>query len=383
MRPQDVENHPIQSHSKYIVYILFPIYLERSQSLRSGIARLHQVSPHHNHHLDRDKSSQKTNYHLFKRGISTRNPVFSWADHPSLVTDAVENGWSRFAFTTFVSSSPSLKSARATLFGSCAANEKTNFEIGWEVCEGSADFMQKIRLNPNSKKTVSISVIRAALPLPGPNLGNSSFPQEAYFEITILACNEKNACDEIELGGKEKKGKSEGDKIKLIGEDFNAKNSPDSLNHVASSHSQRRTKIEEVKNEGVSVCVGLTGGGPLGLRNPGSYPGSIGFNSTGSELNSFFDSVKDEWGISDKVIGCGYNPSQKKVFFTVDAQLVHEIHCKTEDFGSPLYPTLAANTEITVLVNLGQSPLSLLRESTKNAESMLFRTIGNFSYLRL
>ncbi|KAK6160663.1 hypothetical protein DH2020_004044 [Rehmannia glutinosa] len=265
-----------------------------------------------------------------------------------------------FCFTTFVSSSPSLKSARATLFGSCAANEKTNFEIGWEVCEGSADFMQKIRLNPNSKKTVSISVIRAALPLPGPNLGNSSFPQEAYFEITILACNEKNACDEIELGGKEKKGKSEGDKIKLIGEDFNAKNSPDSLNHVASSHSQRRTKIEEVKNEGVSVCVGLTGGGPLGLRNPGSYPGSIGFNSTGSVFldgtKLVFDSVKDEWGISDKVIGCGYNPSQKKVFFTVDAQLVHEIHCKTEDFGSPLYPTLAANTEITVLVNLGQSP---------------------------
>lgn len=35
---------------------------------------------------------------------------------------------------------------------------------------------------------------------------------------------------------------------------------------------------------------------------------------------------------------------------------MHEIHCKTEDFGCPMYPTLAANTDVTVLVNLGQSP---------------------------
>ncbi|KAI3465324.1 hypothetical protein Pfo_021987 [Paulownia fortunei] len=345
---------------------------ERGQSLQNGIARLHQVSPHH-HHLDRD-GSKKTNYHLFRRGVSTRKPAFSWADHPSLVTDAVENGWSRFAFTTFMSSSPSVKSARA-LLGVCAAGDpgnQTNVEIGWEVCEGSADFMQKIRLNPSLKKIITsagssmgaVSVIRAALPLPGPNLGNSSFPQEAYFEITVLSCNE-NAYDH--LAAKEKKGKSEGDKIKLIGEDFNAKNSPDSLAHVSSSHSQRRTKIEELKlgkqdgkNEAVSLSVGLTGGGPLPLRIPGSYPGSVGFNSSGSVYldgtKLVFESEKDEWGRLDKVIGCGYNPSQKKVFFTVDAQLVHEIHCKTEEFGSPLYPTLAANTDIMVLVNLGQSP---------------------------
>ncbi|PIN09888.1 hypothetical protein CDL12_17530 [Handroanthus impetiginosus] len=69
-----------------------------------------------------------------------------------------------------------------------------------------------------------------------------------------------------------------------------------------------------------------------------------------------FESEKVEWGISDKVIGCGYNPSQKKVFFTVDSQLAHEIHCTTEEFGSPLYPILAANRDLTVLVNLGQSP---------------------------
>lgn len=243
-------------------------------NLQSGIARLHQVSPHH-HHLD--GAEKKTNYTLFRRaGAAPLKPAFSWADHPSLVTDAVEHGWSRFAFAAaVVTSSPSVKS----LLGACAAGDHggdRSVEIGWEVCEESADFMQKIRLNPAS--STSIAVIRAALPLPGPNLGNSSFPQEAYFEVTILACSE-NLRDQI--GGRERKGRSEGDdKIKLIEEDFNAKNSPDSLNH-----SQRRSKVEEgiiAKNEGVLVCVGLTGVNPLPFRLPGTFPASIGFNSTAS-----------------------------------------------------------------------------------------------------
>lgn len=54
------------------------------------------------------------------------------------------------------------------------------------------------------------------------------------------------------------------------------------------------------------------------------------------------------------MIGCGYDPLQKRVFFTVDSELVHEIYCKTEEFGTPLYPTLAANSDIMVLVNFGQ-----------------------------
>lgn len=264
-------------------------------TLQSGITRLHQVSPAHN---QLDKGSSKKTNHLFGPGPSNKR-AFSWADHPSLVTDAVENGWSRFAFTTSSSlsssPSPSVKSARSLLgvFTSSGANPETNsIEIGWEVCEGSSDFMQKIRLNPLTKKKKmnaslgsgswmgAACVIRGALPLPGPNLGNSSFPQEAYFEITILSCNE-NALDHQLL---------EGDKIKLIGDA-----SPDCVG--ISSHSERERKVEQqVKlatgkrgdqmNELVSISVGFTvaggGGGALPLRIPGSYQGSIGFNSTGS-----------------------------------------------------------------------------------------------------
>ncbi|KZV54562.1 hypothetical protein F511_01360 [Dorcoceras hygrometricum] len=335
--------------------------LERGQSLRNGISRLHQM----NHDLERD-TSKKTNYYVLRHGVSTKKPTFSWADHPSLITDAVENGWSRFAFTALISS-PSVKSAKS-LLGVCAAGDPVDVEIAWEVCEGSADFMQKIRLNPGLRKNAAsvgssmgaVSVIRTALPLPGPHLGNSSFPQEAYFEITILSCNE-NIHDH--LLDKERKDKSEGEKIKLIGEDFNAKMNSDSLNHVSG-----RNRIEDLKlggkNEVIFLSVGFTGGGTIPLKIPGSYPGSIGFNSSGSVyldgIKLVFDSGKEEWARTGKVIGCGYNPNQKKVFFTCDSQLVHEIHCKTEEFSYPLYPTMAANTDITVVVNLGQSPFKYL-----------------------
>ena len=58
------------------------------------------------------------------------------------------------------------------------------------------------------------------------------------------------------------------------------------------------------------------------------------------------------------MIGCGFDPSQKKVFFTIDSELVHVVQCKSEEFGSPLYPTIGANTEVEVLVNFGQSMFS-------------------------
>ncbi|XP_073032976.1 uncharacterized protein [Primulina eburnea] len=206
---------------------------------------------------------------VLRHGISTENPIFSWADHPSLITDAVENGWSRFAFTTLISS-PSVKSAKS-LLGVCAAGGPIDAEIAWEVCQGSADFMQKIRLNPGLKKIIAsvsssmgvVSVIRTPLPLPGPHLGNSSFPQEAYFEITILSWNE-NIHDH--LVDKERKYKSEGEKIKLIGEDFNAKMNSDSLHHV-----NGRNKIEDMKlggkkdgkNEVIFLSVGFTGGATM------------------------------------------------------------------------------------------------------------------------
>lgn len=250
----------------------------RATNIENGIVRLHQLHPE-------TSSTKRTNYYVFRRGVSSK-PLFSWADNPALVTDAVENGWSRFAFTNYASytASPSVRSARS-LLGVCAAGDQVNemgVEISWEVCQGSADFMQIIRLNSGLKKSNSSisanSVIKTALPFPGPSLGNSAFPREAYFEITILACSENDDHGSVGM-------KSEGEKTKLIQDES------ESIIHVTGiENGYGNSKLDEMKigfredgkNEMVALSLGLSGGGFLPLKLPGSYSGSIGFNSNGS-----------------------------------------------------------------------------------------------------
>ncbi|GAA0147207.1 hypothetical protein LIER_42943 [Lithospermum erythrorhizon] len=384
---------------------------ERSQSLQIGISKLH---------LNENILENKKPIFLVdhQRGISRNKPLFNWSDHPSLVTDAVENGWSRFGFTAHVASSASVRSAGG-LFSSCGVSDQgikvNGVEVRWEICQGSPDFVQIIRLhNHGLKRTINlnndhfggVSVVKTALPLPGPTLAYSSFPQEAYFEITILSPSYYDVGNE-ELIGKLKEDKVEGDKTKLIKDDYNARMSnSESLVHVLKSdnHGYGMKGIDEMKhvgknNEGVVLSVGLARGGNLPMRLPGSHPGSIGFNSNGSV---FLDGIKlvlesktQEWGKPNMVIGCGYNPIKKNVFFTVDSQLVHEVHCKSEAFSTPLYPTLAANSDTTFLVNLGQcifkyAPANLQRTpnpcfvgSLQNSPSLGFDSKELFSMGRL
>lgn len=214
-------------------------------------------------------------------GNASTKPLFNWSDNPSLITDAVENGWSQFAFTDHVSSS-SIRSNRSIL-RSCVNGVNVteehvvdNVDISWEVCNGSADFMQKIRLNSGLKKInkTSTCVVRSALPLPGPELGSSSspFPQEAYFEVTILCYEKENGKRRVNVG--------EDENVMLIEENIDG--------NVRGVNG----KFEELKgrscvkgiDEGVSVMVsvGLTRGGSLPVKFPGSYPGSVGFHSDGS-----------------------------------------------------------------------------------------------------
>ncbi|XP_047320222.1 uncharacterized protein LOC124924198 [Impatiens glandulifera] len=210
-----------------------------------------------------------------------RRDLFNWNDHPSLVSDAVENGWSRFAFSGQYSPS--------SILGPC-----------------NSDLMQKIQLNPGLIKTV--------LPLPGPS---SCFPQEAYFEITILSLVEKE------------------------------------------DEKNNKTLRELLKKNGY-LSVGLSRGGYTPAKFPGSYLGSIGFNSNGSiyldgkKLTS--GSINEQDGLEEgRVIGCGYNPEKKEVFFTSNSELVQKMHIRSEEFGSPLYPIVATDIKVTIMVNLGQT----------------------------
>lgn len=335
------------------------------KNLQIGISKL---TPLNLHNHDLDIRARSNSYYVLKPEVSP-NPRFNWSDHPSLITDAVENGWSRFAFAaSYTSSSPSVRSTRSTLLGSCGAGDRreSDVEITWEICQGSADFLQKIRLNSGLKRPSSChSVIKTGLPLPGPQLGNSCFPLEAYFEITVV----ENDFDYDPFGNRSRRSKVEGEKAKLIQEKLNKKlNYSEWRVHVKNSGNGNgngnNDKVEEMyggKEESDMLTVGLSrgGGSSLPLKVPGSYWGSIGFNSDGSVyldgIKLIFKSEKAEWGKTDKVVGCGYNPSQRKVFFTVDSQLVHVINCKSDEFDTPLYPTLASNIDTTFLVNFGQS----------------------------
>ncbi|CAM8998802.1 unnamed protein product [Rhodiola kirilowii] len=300
-----------------------------------------------------ESSRRRPSLNGFRRGGANK-PLFSWADNPFLTNDAIETGWARFAFTL----SPAVKPT--SILGMCATGELPNgaleTEISWEIGHGSVDFMQKIRLNSgmrrfgsNSNSSGSIlSTIRTALPLPGPPC---AFPQEAYFEIMILSCREEDEVESIKI--------REVERMKLIRE------------NGGSVHTSSDSSIPAMgaRDEGRSdsgggeplVAVGLTVGGLLPMKIPGSYAGSIGFSSNGSLYHVgnklVSESEKGEWGmLTGMVIGCGFVPSQKKVFFTIDSEIVHTISCTTDEFGTPLYPTLAANCDVTLSINNGQSP---------------------------
>lgn len=162
-------------------------------------------------------------------------------------------------------------------------------EIVWEVPAGSSEYMQTIRINPSTTKSPlrvaddsgsSCCCIRMSFPLPGPPLMGTSFPQEAYFEITILYLQPINRA--AHSGKRAKDGSvanGEDDRVKLI-ED----NSVSGDEKKISSPFQEANSVPgEGKHKDFLVSLGLTGeSSPLTKWMPGTYPGSIAFYSNGS-----------------------------------------------------------------------------------------------------
>lgn len=95
-----------------------------------------------------------------------------------------------------------------------------------------------------------------------------------------------------------------------------------------------------------------------------------------TEKKLVFESESAEWAAVNKVIGCGFEPSNNKVFFTVDSQISHVIRCNSEAYSSPLFPFLAANVEAKLLVNLGQAPFKYApANATRTSNPCFFRPL--------
>ncbi|XP_043714621.1 uncharacterized protein LOC122662978 [Telopea speciosissima] len=218
------ENDNEDSNDELIAYLVRKFKNDtrktKVESFRSGIGKVSMT----NESKDRDSFSgfngpniqSRVSFSVFRHGAPP-NSSFNWADHPWLVSEAVEYGWSRFGFA-----------AEASL-GLCPTAD-----ISWEVCAESVDFMQKIRFNPGSKKidmgTLPLGpscVIKSSLPLPGPPFKNGSFPQEGYLEITIVSCPN----DEVDSLHSVKRSPSSGELTKLIPQTSNVSVQSDSLIH--------------------------------------------------------------------------------------------------------------------------------------------------------
>nr|CAD1824933.1 unnamed protein product [Ananas comosus var. bracteatus] len=203
-----------------------------------------------------------------------QQPPFRWDDHPRLVADAAENGWSRFVFTP-------------------AACDWADWPgKTWEVPPGSSEFVQTVRLNPAIRKKKSsddcsgcASSLRMSLPSPGRN----------------------------------------------------CRAPPSRKKPTSRSPSSTSTRSRAYG------CIAGTLDLLFSDREfaAGTYPRSIGFHSDGAVyldgMKLVTESEKSRWASVNRVIGCGFEPSKKKVFFTVDSQLKHAISCNSDAFASPLY----------------------------------------------
>ncbi|KAH9297274.1 hypothetical protein KI387_028956 [Taxus chinensis] len=333
--------------------------------------------------------------------------VFKWNENPSLISEAVEHGWALFGFTkTFGATSPS------NFYGpydSFSHGEGVEPEISWEMGPG-VDYLQKIRLNPglpskeNTNFHVPVQSVQTAFPLPGPPLGALSFPQEAYFEITILAEN----VEHIASLGLSKRFE-EDEEVKLISQSFN---SEDHLQHISSemtpTNSSRKYKVGVAakKSPGSNskgldnhfqlngmdpasipkvISLGLAVGGTALHRLTGCEPGSVGFHSTGLVFLNGMAQLDDEekqhkpastkrvWDAINTVIGCGFDPAKRRVFFTLNGDEVYSLICNSDDFSHPLYPTIAANYDVTLLINFGQSPFEYLLGNDQRVADPCFK----------
>lgn len=245
----------------------------RSNSFQARISKLHQTSLIHQLDTSDIKRRGNINNYSVSRGTATggfpsKPGLFVWTDHPALVTEAVENGWTRFGFAVHASAPLMVGAAspRSALLGLCATNgsEDPCVVITWEVSNGSVDFTQTIKFNQVVNGKNPLMVLRAALPLPGPQLISSPFPQEAYFEITLLHVL-------LRGGGVSDVGNDlasvEGEKTKLF---------------KIAGELQREWEGE---NQEAVLSIGLAIGRSVGVgeaRLPGKFPASIGFQSDGA-----------------------------------------------------------------------------------------------------
>jgi hypothetical protein len=273
--------------------------LNMMYSTASGRVGLRFQQLHHHHHHRVDVR------HRGPGGGAQQGP-FQWTDHPRLVTEAAENGWAQFVFAV---APPRSKSATSSpLWGTCpicdAGTSRDMAEAAaWELPSGSSERMQAVRLNPAAAAAASstkkwlpgsipsplrgdadagnnpsaLCLARMSLPLPGPPLAGAPFPQDAYFEITIIYLNTKRpewSASRASRRGRD--GASESDRVKLIS--F----APDAKDPVQESRAAKDDQQDKQRHLVMSLGLAVASAAPARPALAGTYASSIGFHSNGA-----------------------------------------------------------------------------------------------------
>ncbi|KAH7279919.1 hypothetical protein KP509_37G043600 [Ceratopteris richardii] len=263
---------------------------------------IHLNAPHKDKKDDLDAALRPSKKILAVKAYSTR--PFDWSDHPGLVAEAVEHGWSAFAFV-YRCSTCSL-SLKFWEMSKSSCKHELEPDVTWEASSDSL-YMQKLWFNPGQVSTKEDCIflfqsLQAALPLPGPPLDYLPFPQEGYYEITIVADGSMDA---------RRSSYTENEQLDIMSRHLlsgkwrdseatdNAKSDSKvemQLKRNISRNSRLSEALQNLSSHGDSVffpnkhpskenlqtlAIGLGIGGALPLRLPGLNHGSIGFHSNG------------------------------------------------------------------------------------------------------
>lgn len=238
--------------------------------------------------------------------------AFHWSDHPSLVLTALEHGWPAFPFSYAASALAAFVAGPVhqmwDMCGACTSLKFLPPEMGWvrhrdqdrddrEVWDHeSCLHLQQVRLNPGLRGNkdgcvLPVQAVQTALPLPGPVLGPCPFPQEAYFEVVVVASG--TARSEPAMGSERSE---RGERVKLIAKSVTM-STEDSTQHVEDREKDLEDGGEELEAVGTPgetnpemdpgeeidwdelVSVGLAGAEAPPFRLLGFDPGSVGFLS--------------------------------------------------------------------------------------------------------
>jgi hypothetical protein len=145
---------------------------------------------------------------LWRSSIPLR--AFQWSEHPSHVITALEHGWPAFAFSYAASAMGAFAGPVHQMWEMCASCSSMKFcapEITWTTSQ--EECMQQVRLNPGLRSNkdgcvLPVQALQTALPLPGPLLGPCPYPQESYFELSILASGTELSSGHSSLAGSER-----------------------------------------------------------------------------------------------------------------------------------------------------------------------------------